>query len=168
MAGTGSKQEDQIITVALEKATGTKFIYVPFKGGGEVAVQLVGGHVNSTVNNPIEAVAQWRAGKLRALCVFDDERMPFKAKVTDTQSWNDIPTCKEAGVPTKYTMLRGIFMPAGVTPDQLDVLRRPADQGARHARVEGVHGEGCLQPDLHDRRAVRRMARRGARPPTAR
>ena len=118
MAGTGSKQEDQIITVALEKATGTKFIYVPFKGGGEVAVQLVGGHVQSTVNNPIEAVAQWRAGKLRALCVFDDERMPFKAKVTDTQSWNDIPTCKEAGVPTKYTMLRGIFMPPGVTPDQ--------------------------------------------------
>src|SRR6186713_2490426 len=96
MAGTGSKQEDQIITVALEKATGTKFIYVPFKGGGEVAVQLVGGHVNSTVNNPIEAVAQWRAGSLRALCVFDDERMPFKAKVTDTLSWNDIPTCKEA------------------------------------------------------------------------
>ena len=31
-------------------------------------------------------------------------------------SWNDIPTCKEAGVPTDYTMLRGIFMAAGVTP----------------------------------------------------
>ena len=119
MGGTGSKQEDQIITVAIEKATGAKFIYVPFKGGGEVAVQLVGGHVNSTVNNPIEAVAQWRAGKLRAQCVFDHERMPFKAKVTDTQSWNDIPTCKEAGLPIDYTMLRGIFMPPGVTPDQL-------------------------------------------------
>ena len=66
MGGTGSKQEDQILTVGLEKATGTKFIYVPFKGGGEVAVQLVGKHVDSTVNNPIEAVAQWRAGKLRA------------------------------------------------------------------------------------------------------
>jgi len=119
MAGTGSKQEDQILTVGLEKATGTKFIYVPFKGGGDVAVQLVGKHVDSTVNNPIEAVAQWRAGSLRALCVFDDERMPFKAKVTDTLSWNDIPTCKEAGVPTDYTMLRGIFMAPGVTPDQL-------------------------------------------------
>lgn len=119
MAGTGSKQEDQIITVALEKATGTKFIYVPYKGGGEVAVQLVGNHVNSTVNNPIEAVAQWRAGKLRAQCVFDDVRMPYKTKVTDTQSWYDIPTCKEAGVPTDYVMLRGIFMPGGVTPDQL-------------------------------------------------
>ena len=118
MAGTGSKQEDQIITAALEKATGTKFIYMPFKGGGEVAVQLVGGHVNSTVNNPIEAVAQWRSGALRPLCVFDANRMPFKAKVTDTMSWNDIPTCKEAGVPTDYTMLRGILMPSGVTPDQ--------------------------------------------------
>jgi tripartite-type tricarboxylate transporter receptor subunit TctC len=118
MAGTGSKQEDQILTVAIEKATGTKFIYIPFKGGGDVAVQLVGNHVQSTVNNPIEAVAQWRAGALRPLCVFDDERMPYKTKVTDTQSWNDIPTCKEAGVPTEYTMLRGIFMAAGVTPDQ--------------------------------------------------
>ncbi|MDM0105383.1 tripartite tricarboxylate transporter substrate-binding protein [Variovorax sp. J22R24] len=118
MGGTGSKQEDQIITVALEKATGTKFIYVPFKGGGEVAVQLVGNHVNSTVNNPIEAVAQWRAGQLRPLCVFDAQRMPYKGKVTETQSWNDIPTCKEAGVPTDYTMLRGIFMPSGVTADQ--------------------------------------------------
>ena len=118
MAGTGSKQEDQIITVALEKATGTKFIYVPFKGGGEVAVQLVGNHVDSTVNNPVEAVAQWRAGKLRALCVFDDTRMPYKAKVTETQSWNDIPTCKEAGVTTDYVMLRGIFMAGGVPTEQ--------------------------------------------------
>ncbi len=128
MGGTGSKQEDQIITVGLEKATGTKFIYVPYKGGGEVAVQLVGGHINSTVNNPIEAVAQWRAGALRPLCVFDDTRMPYKEKVTDTQSWNDIPTCKEAGVPTDYVMLRGIFMAPGVTAEQtayyVDLLKK--------------------------------------------
>jgi len=118
MGGTGSKQEDQIITVGLEKATGTKFIYVPYKGGGEVAVQLVGGHIDSTVNNPIEAVAQWRAGKLRALCVFDHDRMPYKEKVTDAQSWADIPTCKESGIPTDYVMLRGVFMAPGVTPEQ--------------------------------------------------
>jgi len=120
MGGTGSKQEDQIITVAIEKATGTKFTYVPFKGGGDVAVQLVGKHIDSTVNNPIEAVAQWRAGSLRPLCVFDDAPMPYKAKVTDTMSWNDIPPCKQAGVPVDYVMLRGIFMPAGVTKDQVD------------------------------------------------
>ena len=131
MGGTGSKQEDQILTVGLEKATGIKFIYVPYKGGGEVAVQLVGKHVDSTVNNPIEAVAQWRAGSLRPLCVFDDTRMPYKAKVTDTMSWNDIHTCQEAGVPTDYVMLRGIFMAPGVAPDQLafyvDLLKKVRD-----------------------------------------
>jgi len=117
MGGTGAKQEDQIITVAIEKASGTKFTYVPFKGGGEVATQLVGKHVDSTVNNPIEAVAHWRSGKLRPLCVFDGNRMPYKNKVTATMAWGDIPTCKEAGIPMEYTMLRGIFMPAGVSQD---------------------------------------------------
>ena len=120
MGGTGSKSEDQIITVAIEKATGAKFTYIPFKGGGDVAVQLVGNHIDSSVNNPIEAVAQWRANKLRALCVFDDTRMPYKEKITPTQSWNDIPTCKAAGVPTDYVMLRGIFMAPGVTQEQVD------------------------------------------------
>jgi len=128
MAGTGSKQEDQIITVAIEKQTGTKFIYVPFKGGGDVAVQLVGKHVDSTVNNPIEAVAHWRGGKLRALCVFDPARMPYKNKVTETMSWSDIPTCKSSGLDVDYLMLRGIFMAGGVTPDQvqyyIDLLKK--------------------------------------------
>jgi len=114
MAGTGARQEDQIITVALEKQIGSKFTYVPFKGGGEVAVQLVGKHVDSTVNNPIEAVAHWRGGKLRPLCVFDNQRLIYKKKVTDKQSWNDIPTCKEAGLDVDYLMLRGIFTAPGV------------------------------------------------------
>lgn len=128
MGGTGSKQEDQILTVGLEKATNTKFTYVPFKGGGTVAVQLVGKHIDSSVNNPIEAVAQWRAGQLRPLCVFDEKRMPYPAKITSTMSWQDVPTCKEAGIPTSYTMLRGIFMPPGVTHDQqqfyIDLLKK--------------------------------------------
>ncbi|MGH8765950.1 MAG: Bug family tripartite tricarboxylate transporter substrate binding protein, partial [Burkholderiales bacterium] len=112
-------QEDQIITVALEKATGKKLTYIPYKGGGAVAVQLVGNHVDSTVNNPIEAVAHWRAGKLRPLCVFNDNRMPYKEKLTDTMSWADIPTCKQSGLDVSYLMLRGIFMAGGVTADQV-------------------------------------------------
>jgi tripartite-type tricarboxylate transporter receptor subunit TctC len=119
MGGTGSKQEDQIITVALEKQTGTKLIYVPFKGGGVVGVQLVGRHIDSTVNNPIEAVAQWRAGSLRPLCVFDTQRMPYQARITDKQSWSDIPTCKQSGIDVSYLMLRGIFMPPGIAADQV-------------------------------------------------
>jgi tripartite-type tricarboxylate transporter receptor subunit TctC len=121
MAGTGSRQEDQIITAALERVTGgRRFTYVPFSGGGAVAVQLVGGHVDSTVNNPIEAVAQWKAGNLRPLCIFDSERSPYTARITGSMGWSDIPTCKEAGIDVEYQMLRGIFMPPGVTPDQVD------------------------------------------------
>jgi putative tricarboxylic transport membrane protein len=119
MGGTGSKQEDQIITVALEKKTGVKFTYIPFKGGGAVNTQLVGKHVDSTVNNPIEAVANWRGGKVRPLCVFDTERLIYKEKITDTMSWHDIPTCKEVGLDVDYLMLRGIFMAGGVTADQV-------------------------------------------------
>jgi tripartite-type tricarboxylate transporter receptor subunit TctC len=120
MGGTGSKQEDQIVTVSIEKLTGAKFTYISYRGGGEVAVQLVGKHVDSTVNNPIEAVAQWRAGSLRPLCVFDSKRMPYKVKMTKTMSWYDIPTCKERGLDVEYLMLRGIFMAGGVTKEQVD------------------------------------------------
>lgn len=119
MGGTGSKQEDQIITVLLEKTIGKKLIYIPLKGGGDVAVQLVGKHIDSTVNNPIEAESHWRSGALRPLCVFDKQRLPYKAKLTDTQSWSDVPTCGSAGLPVEYLMLRGIFMPPGISPDQL-------------------------------------------------
>lgn len=128
MGGTGSKQEDQIITVMIEKSAGKKITYIPYSGGGKVAVQLVGNHVTSTVNNPIEAESHWRAGKLRALCVMDKEPMPYKTKLTATQSWADIPTCASAGLPVDYSMLRGIFMPPGVTPEQvsfyLDLFKR--------------------------------------------
>jgi tripartite-type tricarboxylate transporter receptor subunit TctC len=119
MGGTGAKQEDQIITAAIEQKTGVKFTYIPFKGGGAVATQLVGGHVDSTVNNPIEAVAQWRGGNLRPLCVFDVKRLPYKEKVTQDMSWADIPVCKEAGLDVDYLMLRGIFMPPAVKPEHV-------------------------------------------------
>ena len=119
MGGTGSKQEDHIITVMLEKAAGKKMTYIPYGGGGQVATQLVGKHIDATVNNPIEAESHWRAGKLRALCVFDEKPLPYKGKVTGTQSWADLPTCRSAGIPVDYVMLRGIFMPPGVTPEQV-------------------------------------------------
>jgi putative tricarboxylic transport membrane protein len=114
MGGTGSKQEDQIVTVQLEQALGVKFTYVPFKGGGEVCVNLVGTHVDSTVNNPIECASHWKAGRVRPLAVFDAARIP------DAQ-WKDIPTVKEAlGVDIQYQMLRGIFGPPGMPKEAVD------------------------------------------------
>lgn len=114
MGGTGSKQEDQIITVQLEQALGLKFTYVPFKGGGEVCVNLVGKHVDSTVNNPIECVSHWKAGRVRPLAVFDPERIP-------DADWKDIPTVKEAlGTNISYNMLRGIFGPPDMPKPAVD------------------------------------------------
>jgi len=112
MGGTGSKQEDQIITVQFEQAFGLKFNYVPFKGGGEVAVELVGKHVNSTVNNPSEAVSHWKAGRLRPLATIDSARI-------DLPDWKTIPTMKEAtGKDMSYMMLRGFFAAPGITKEQ--------------------------------------------------
>jgi putative tricarboxylic transport membrane protein len=111
MGGTGSAQEDQIITIQVEQALGVKFTYVPFKGGGEVCVNLVGKHVDSTVNNPIECVSHWKAGRVRPLAVFDAERIP-------DADWKDIPTVKEAlGLNVSYNMLRGIFGPPDMPKD---------------------------------------------------
>jgi tripartite-type tricarboxylate transporter receptor subunit TctC len=125
MGGTGSAQEDQIITIQLEQALGLKFIYVPFKGGGEVCANLVGKHVDSTVNNPIECAGHWKANRVRPLGVFDSERLKAKG-------WGDIPTVKEAlGADIEYLMLRGIFgapkMPAEAVAFYQDMLKKVYD-----------------------------------------
>ena len=86
MGGTGSAQEDQIITIQLEQALGVKFTYVPFKGGGEVCVNLVGKHVDSTVNNPIECAEPLEGRTVRPLAVFDTERIPRRSGRTSRPS----------------------------------------------------------------------------------
>ncbi len=128
MGGTGSRREDQVLSVFVEKKTGVKFAYLPYKSGGEAATQLVGNHTQANVNNPSENLEVWRAGQVRALCVFDKERIQYKSKVTDKQSWNDIPTCKEEGLDVQYLMLRAMFLPGKVTPEQkefyVDLFRK--------------------------------------------
>jgi tripartite-type tricarboxylate transporter receptor subunit TctC len=165
MGGTGSKQEDQIITVLLEQSQGVKLTYVPFKGGGEVCVNLVGKHVDSTVNNPIECVSHWKAKRVRPLAVFDPERIP-------DADWKAIPTVKEAlGANISYNMLRGIFgtpnMPkeavdwyigflkkAFDTPDFQDYLHKGALKAAfttGKEYVKWVEENDALHKDLMDK-----------------
>jgi putative tricarboxylic transport membrane protein len=141
MGGTGSAQEDQIITIQLEQAlAGTKFTYVPFKGGGEVCVNLVGKHVDSTVNNPIECASHWKAKRVRPLAVFDTERIPVA-------EWKDIPTVKEAlGIDIHYLMLRGIFGTPGMPKDAVDwyvaLLRKVTETPEWKKYMD----EGALKP----------------------
>jgi putative tricarboxylic transport membrane protein len=71
------------------------------------------------VNNPNEAIAHWRAGKLRPLCVFDGQKLNYDEKIAGDMSWNSIPTCKSQGLDIEYLMLRGIFMTPDATKDQV-------------------------------------------------
>lgn len=117
--GTGSKQEDQLISVLLETAASTRLNYQPLKGGGDVARALAEHQVDITVNNPIEAVKMWAGGKVRPLCVFDGSKLDYHRKVAGNQSWNDLPTCMSFGIPVQYVMMRGIFMSPGASADQV-------------------------------------------------
>jgi putative tricarboxylic transport membrane protein len=132
IGGTGWKQEDQVLASALQKQLGRKLAYMAFRGGGEVATRLAEKQVTCTVNNPGEALERWRARQLRPLCVFRTDRMPFQKALPTGQAWGDIPTCKASGVDLDYRMLRGVFMPAGASPEQaafyVDVLRRVREQ----------------------------------------
>src|SRR5437762_9898763 len=54
MGGTGSRREDHVLTVFMEKKTGAKFAYLPYKSGGEAATQLVGHQTAANINHPSE------------------------------------------------------------------------------------------------------------------
>ena len=161
MGGTGSKREDHVLTVFMEQKTGAKFSYLPYKSGGEAATQLVGNHTEANVNNPSENLEVWRAGQVRALCVFDKERISYKTKVTETQSWNDIPTCKEEGLDVQYLMLRAMFLPGKVTAGADRVLCRSVPEGDANDRVQGIHGKAGAEAGLPHRQRHAEIPRRG-------
>lgn len=147
VAGSQSKDTDQTLVSLIQQVTGTKFIYVPFNGGGAVNVQLVGGHVDANVNNPSENIEQWKAGAVRPLCVFAPKTLEEGPKINDGKGWSDIPTCKSAGIAIdSYEMPRTIWLPAGVpegavayyrelfkkvseTPEWKDYVQRTSQSG---------------------------------------
>ncbi|MEM9551259.1 MAG: tripartite tricarboxylate transporter substrate binding protein [Pseudomonadota bacterium] len=108
MGGTGTGQEDSLVTAMLEKEFGLDITYVPFKGGGDVAKNLVGGHIDSTVNNPSEQMGFWQAGKSRPIAAFTPERIA---------AFPDTPTMTELGHPLVYWMQRSFVGPKDMPAD---------------------------------------------------
>ncbi len=121
VGGSQSKDVDQILTSMINEVTGSKLGYIPFKSGGEAAVQLAGGHIAANVNNPSENLGQWQAGMVKPLCVFKAEHLKGEGKVAGDMGWADIATCKEAGIAIdNYSMPRTVWLPAGVDQDVVD------------------------------------------------
>jgi tripartite-type tricarboxylate transporter receptor subunit TctC len=147
LGGTGSKQEDQLISVLLETAGATKLTYVPLKGGGDVAKALATGEVDLTVNNPIEGEKLWREGALRPLCVFDGSTLGYTEKVAGQQSWSDIPTCMSFGIPVQYLMMRGIFMAPGASTEQVAYYQQLLAKVRELPEWKAFMAQGAFKPN---------------------
>jgi len=80
MGGTGSKREDHVPHRVPREEDRREVCLPAVRSGGEAATQLVGNHTQSNVNNPSENLEVWRAGQVRALCVFDKERIQYKTR----------------------------------------------------------------------------------------
>lgn len=111
VGGTGSGQEDSVLTAMMEAAFDYDVTYIPFPGGGTVAKNLVGNQIDSTVNNPSEQMEFWRAGNSKPLVQFTDERMA---------AFPDVPTAKELGVDIEYYMQRSVNGPPGMDPEAVE------------------------------------------------
>lgn len=146
LGGTGSKQEDQLISVLLETAASTRITYVPLKGGGEVAGSLARRQVDMTVNNPIEAEKLWRDGVVRPLCIFDGQRSDHRLRVVGDQSWADLPTCMSFGIPVQYVMMRAIFTTAGATDEQVSYYSNLLDRIRQLPEWSEFMARGAFKP----------------------
>ncbi|MEM6483207.1 MAG: tripartite tricarboxylate transporter substrate-binding protein [Pseudomonadota bacterium] len=111
VGGTGSGQEDSILTAMMENEFEYEVTYIPFPGGGTVAKNLVGNQIDSTVNNPAEQMEFWRAGNSKPLVQFTAERM---------SAFPDTPTAKELGIDIEYYMQRSVNGPPGMDPEAVE------------------------------------------------
>ncbi len=109
IGGFSVKSVDEGLVKDFEKAAGIKLNYIPYKGGSEPVVAVLGGHIDSVVSNPGEVNANFKAGKLRVLALATEERFaPFE----------DVPTLKEKGFPIVTEHWRGLMVSKDV-PDEI-------------------------------------------------
>lgn len=96
----------------LMKAGGFEIALVPFEGGGDAAVTVLGGHLDGGIGEYAEIASNVEAGKLRIIGAFN--KMPLKP---------EIQTVAEAGFPqVKVEKLRGIVAPKGTPVEVIDKL----------------------------------------------
>ncbi len=110
MGGTGKNSEDNIITDFLNSNYGLSIKYIPYKGGGAVAKDLAGKQINSSVNNPSEALGFYESGDVIPLVAFTDERLAL---------FPDTPTLKELGGEFSYFMQRSVVGAPGMSKEAL-------------------------------------------------
>jgi tripartite-type tricarboxylate transporter receptor subunit TctC len=113
--------------VAMEifaNAAGIKLFHVPYQGGGPAVRALLAGEVQASAQGPAAAIAQIRAGKMRALASWGTERLKLLP---------DIPTFKELGYDAEFYIWSGVFAPAATPAPVLGSLRAAVRAAANSA-----------------------------------
>jgi tripartite-type tricarboxylate transporter receptor subunit TctC len=117
VADSGIGTTNHIVVELLSAASGAKFTVVHYKGSGAASIDVIGGQVMAQVDQLNSAIGHIKGGKLRALAVTSDKRVP---------ELPDVPTVREAGVPElsdfTYATYTGLFGPAHMPPDVLKTL----------------------------------------------
>lgn len=110
VGGTGTGQEDSLVfTMLRTKLDLPEFTYVPYDGGGDVAKNLIGGHITATVNNPAEQLGFYEAGMSRPVMAIASERLP---------AYPDVPSAAEEGYEDlEYFQFRFIVGPPEMAPE---------------------------------------------------
>jgi putative tricarboxylic transport membrane protein len=140
-SGGSPTARDSVMRQVLQNATGARWAFISFPGGGERIAALLGGHVNMMIVEPQEAGENIRAGKMRVLAVVAEKRLP---------GFPDVPTLKEAGYDVPLVpQMRGVVAPPGVAPDVVefwqDFLRKLTRTVAWHKYLEDNQFEDGFQ-----------------------
>jgi tripartite-type tricarboxylate transporter receptor subunit TctC len=99
----------QVTGILMEKATGTKVNYIPYRGAGPAMTDLISGQVDLLVVQAAVSLPQLRAGTIKSIVNLSPQRSP---------SMPDIPTSDEGGVPGLYMSgWFGFFAPKGTPKD---------------------------------------------------
>ena len=106
-AGAGSPQH--VGGVFFQKATGTRFQFVPYRGAAPAMQALVAGEIDLIVDDPTSSLPQVRAGRIKAFAVTARSRLAAAP---------DIPTVDEAGLPGFYfSRWHALWAPKGTPKD---------------------------------------------------
>ncbi|HWD23195.1 MAG TPA: tripartite tricarboxylate transporter substrate binding protein [Burkholderiales bacterium] len=106
IANAGNGTPTHLTAALFAQAAGIEPVHVPYKGAAPANTDLLGGQVHAMFNNPVNALPQVKAGRLRALAVTGSKR---------TGLMPDLPTVAESGYPGfEATTWYGLFGPAGI------------------------------------------------------
>ena len=132
--GMGSAQ--QLAMELFMSVTGTTLVHVPYKGAPQAAMDVVAGQIPVALAGVPIVAALIKQGKLRALGIASDERLPLLA---------DTPTLAEQGIPFRFATWGGLFAPAGTPNDIVRVLNRETLVALNSADVQARMAEFGLE-----------------------